>query len=103
LDNDIYEAIEGLGKFFRELCSGTLNKDVLAEMKKEIPVISVKLEKIFPLGLFDVMVHLLVHLPDEAFLRGLVQYGWMYPIERQLYTLKRYICQEYGTTRGFDC
>jgi hypothetical protein len=28
------------------------------------------------------MVHLAVHLPDEALLRGPVQYGWMYPIER---------------------
>ena len=37
------------------------------------------------------MVHLAVHLPDEALLRGPVQYGWMYPIERRLYTLKRYV------------
>ncbi|XP_039815317.1 uncharacterized protein LOC120678241 [Panicum virgatum] len=91
LDNDIYEAIAELGKFFRELCSKTLNKDVLAKMKEEIPMILVKLEKIFPLAFFDVMMHLAVHLPDEALLRGPVQYGWMYPIERRLYTLKRYV------------
>jgi hypothetical protein len=48
LDKDIYEALAELGKFFRELCSKTLNKDVLVEMKKEIPIILVKLEKIFP-------------------------------------------------------
>jgi len=35
------------------------------------------------------MVHLAVHLPDEAILRGPVQFGWMYPIEQRLYTLKR--------------
>ena len=35
------------------------------------------------------MVHLAVHLPDEAILRGPVQFGWMYPVERRLYTLKR--------------
>ena len=34
------------------------------------------------------MVHLAVHLPDEALLRGPVQYGWMYPIEQWLGTLK---------------
>jgi hypothetical protein len=34
LDKDIYAALAELGKFFRELCSKTLNKDVLAEMKK---------------------------------------------------------------------
>jgi hypothetical protein len=30
------------------------------------------------------MVHLAIHLPKEAMLRGPVQYGWMYPIERRL-------------------
>jgi hypothetical protein len=29
-----------------------------------------------------------INLPDEAILRGPVQYGWMYPVERRLYTLK---------------
>jgi hypothetical protein len=48
MDKDIYEAIAELGKFFRELCSKTLNKDVLVEMKKELPIILVKLEKISP-------------------------------------------------------
>jgi hypothetical protein len=35
------------------------------------------------------MVHLAVHLPAEAMLRGPVQFEWMYPVERRLYTLKR--------------
>jgi hypothetical protein len=91
LDKDIYEAIAELGKFFRELCSKSLNKDVLNEMKKEIPIILVKLEKISPSDFFDVMMHLAVHLLEEALLRGPVQYGWMYPIERWSYTLKRYV------------
>jgi hypothetical protein len=68
MDKDIYEAIAELGKFFRELCSKTLNKDVLVEMKKEIPIILVKLEKISHPAFFDVMMHLAVHLPDEALL-----------------------------------
>jgi hypothetical protein len=79
---DIYEAIAELGTFFRQLCRRTLDNDVLAEMKKEIPIILVKLEKKFPPSFFDVMIHLVVHLPNETLLRGPVQYGWMYPIER---------------------
>jgi hypothetical protein len=55
-----------------QLCSRTLDKDALAEMRKEIPIILVKLEKNFPLAFFDVMIHLDVHLPDEALLQGLV-------------------------------
>jgi hypothetical protein len=68
LDKDIYEAIAEFGTFFRQLCSRTLDKFVLAEMKIEIPIILVKLEKKFPLTFFDVMMHLVVHLPDEALL-----------------------------------
>jgi hypothetical protein len=68
LDQDIYEALADLGKFFRELCSKIVNKDVLTDIKKEIPIILVKLERIFPPAFFDVMVHLVVHLLDEALL-----------------------------------
>lgn len=81
LDDDIYQAIAELGKFFRELCSQTLNKEVLVRMKTEIPLILCNLKKIFPSAFFDFMVHLAVHLPDEAILRGPVQYGWMYRVE----------------------
>jgi hypothetical protein len=68
LDKDICEAIVELGTFFRQLCSRTLDKDVLAEMKKEIPIILVKLEENFPPAFLDVMIHLVVHLPDKALL-----------------------------------
>ena len=67
-ENDIYETVAELGIFFRELCSKTLNKDVLAQMNKEIPILLCKLEKIFPPALFDVMMHLHVHLPKEELL-----------------------------------
>ena len=86
--NDIYEAIAELGNFFRQLCSKTLRLDVLHQMKEDIPIILCKLEKFFPPAFFDVMVHLAVHLPDEAILRGPVHYGWMYPVERRLGYLK---------------
>jgi hypothetical protein len=52
-----------------------LSKDVLVEMKKEIPIILVKLEKNFPPAFFDVMIHLVVHLPDGALLRVLCNMG----------------------------
>ena len=67
---DVYEAVVELGTFFRELCSRNLRIDVAKRLKEEIPLILCKLEKIFPPAFFDVMVHLVVHLPDEALLRG---------------------------------
>lgn len=41
-----------------------------------------KLEHIFPL-----MVNLSIHLESEVKLGGLIQYGWMYPIERIVYII----------------
>ena len=80
-----------LGIFFRELCSRTLKIDVLHRLRSQIPIILCKLEKKIPPAFFDVMVHLAVHLPDEAILRGPVQFGWMYRVERCLGTLKGYV------------
>ena len=88
---DVYEVIAELGRFFRQLCSKTLKVDALHKMKEDIVLILCKLEKIYPPAFFDVMVHLAVHLPDEALLRGPVQYGWMYPIEGRLGTFKRFV------------
>ncbi|XP_066316172.1 uncharacterized protein [Miscanthus floridulus] len=88
---DVYEAVAELGTFFRELCSRNMRIDVVKRLKEEIPLILCKLEKIFPPAFFDVMVHLAAHLPDEALLRGPIQYGWMYPIERRLGTLKNFV------------
>jgi hypothetical protein len=62
----------------------TLRKVVLKRLKVEIVIILCKLEKLFPPAFFDVMLHLTIHLPDEALLRCTVHYGWMYPAERRL-------------------
>ena len=63
----------------------------MERLKWDIPHILCKLEKIFPPAFFDVMVHLAVHIPDEALLRGPIQYRWMYPIERRLGMLKNFL------------
>ena len=46
---------------------------------------------IFPPAFFDIMMHLPVHLAEEAKLGGPVCFRWMYPIERYLRTLKGYV------------
>ena len=67
---DIYVAIAELGRFFRELCSRKLNIAAIHRLKDQISRILCNLEKKIPPAFFDVMVHLAVHLPDEALLRG---------------------------------
>jgi len=78
----------GVGLFFRDLCSRTLQKDRLQILKQNIVLIICNLEKIFPPSFFDVMQHLPVHLPYEAELGGPVNYRWMYVFERNFKKLK---------------
>jgi hypothetical protein len=102
MDNDMYIAIAELGNFFQQLCAKTLKLNVLHRMKPKIPIVLCKLEKLFPPAFFDVMVHLTIHLPNEAILRGSVQYGWMYPVKIQLYIFEAF-CEEHGTTWSLNC
>lgn len=46
---------------------------------------------IFPPSFFDVMVHLPIHIAEEARLGGPVFYRWIYLVERYLRTLKGYV------------
>jgi hypothetical protein len=61
---------------------------MLEKLEKEIQVLICKLEKIFLPGWFNMMQHLLVHLPYEAKVGSPVQYRWMYHNERALKCLK---------------
>ncbi|KAM6581559.1 hypothetical protein CsatA_005333 [Cannabis sativa] len=43
------------------------------------------------LSFFDIMIHLVLHLPEEAILGGPFFMRWMYPIERYMNKLKTYV------------
>jgi hypothetical protein len=51
----------------------TLKVNILKQVKVDIIVILCKMEQIFSLAFFDIMVHLAVHLLQEAELGGPVQ------------------------------
>ncbi|CAN6568194.1 unnamed protein product [Malus baccata var. baccata] len=57
-----------------------------------------KFEQIFPPAFFTSMIHVMIHLPNEALLARPVNRQWMYPIERHLikhhtFYLCRYISE----------
>ncbi|XP_052728261.1 uncharacterized protein LOC128195210 [Vigna angularis] len=89
LPSHVLNPIAEISHFFRDLCSTTLNKDDLAKMEENIPLILCKMERIFPPSFFDSMEHLPIHLPYEARLGGPVHYRWMYPFERFMGYAKR--------------
>ncbi|KAI5324047.1 hypothetical protein L3X38_033120 [Prunus dulcis] len=58
-------------------------------LRHDIVQVLCKFEMIFPPAFFTSMMHVIVHLPEEALLAGPVNYRWMYPIERLLGELKK--------------
>jgi hypothetical protein len=71
-----------LSRFFRLLCSKKLLPLDLIQLEMDIVVILCELERVFPPSAFNIMMHLCVHLAYEARMAGLLQFRWMYPIER---------------------
>ena len=85
LPKEVFEPIIEMGLFFKNLCSKCLTIENLNSLEKQIVLTLCKMETVFPLAFFDVMVHLPIHLAEEAKLAGPVQYRWMYPIERSIF------------------
>ena len=80
-----------VAQFFRQLTARTLRLSELEQYQDKIALLVCKLERVFPAAFFTVMVHLLVHLPFEAILGGPVHLRWMYPIERYIGRLKKFV------------
>ncbi|KAK8949378.1 hypothetical protein KSP39_PZI006024 [Platanthera zijinensis] len=82
---EVYDPVVELSVFFKDLCSKVLSIEVLDKLEKNIAITLCKLERIFPPSFFTIMMHLPIHLAQEARVAGPVQYRWMYPIERYVY------------------
>jgi hypothetical protein len=80
-----------LSYLFRQLCAKEISRTVIDDLEKVAPVLICKLEKIFPPGFFTLMLHLIVHLPNEVRMGGPVHCHWCYLVEGNLKTL----CKKY--------
>lgn len=88
MPKQVASALIRLGAFFRVLCKKVLEPKDIKNLESEIVDILCQLEKIFVPSFFDIMVHLPIHLVEEARLGGPVQDRWMYSKERYLGKLK---------------
>jgi hypothetical protein len=87
-DDVVWMVLVKLISFYRQLCAKEITIEMMEKLEKEILVLLCKMEKKFPLGFFNPMQHLLIHLPYEAKVYGPVQYTWMYHIKRAIRYLK---------------
>jgi hypothetical protein len=80
---DLWKMFAELSYFYRQIYSKQVSKAIMQRLEKKIAVLVCKMETVFPPGWFNVIQHLLVHLPWEARVGGLVQFRWMYSQERE--------------------
>ncbi|KAL0440441.1 UNVERIFIED_CONTAM: hypothetical protein Slati_2527100 [Sesamum latifolium] len=88
LPKSVWSALTEVSLLFQIICSTTLDVDKVQEFEDSVALIFCNLEKIFLPSFFESMEHLIVHLPYEPRVGGLVQYRWMYLFERFLRDLK---------------
>ncbi|XP_071714749.1 uncharacterized protein [Rutidosis leptorrhynchoides] len=91
LDTSISTPIIELCLFFKQLCARTLMMSDMEDAKVKLINILCSLEQIFPPSFFDIMIHLVMHLPEEAIQGGPVYMRWMYLFERYMKKLKNYV------------
>ncbi|KAL8094208.1 hypothetical protein AgCh_035911 [Apium graveolens] len=88
---EVAVALMRLSAFFRGLCGKVIEVEDILKSQEEIIEILCRLETIFPPAIFDMMVHLPVHLCKELEFGGPVHHRWMFGIERYLSKLKSYV------------
>ncbi|GJX16181.1 hypothetical protein Tco_0217013 [Tanacetum coccineum] len=88
LPDKIAKPIIDLCSLFKQICSATLMEDDMLKAQIKVVDILCELELIYPPALFDIMVHLVIHLPLEALEGGPICPWWMYPFERYMKKLK---------------
>ena len=64
LQSDVVDTLVALSKFFQRICAKELKKSDVRSLQEDIVYIMCKLEMIFPPTFFDIMIHLMIHLPE---------------------------------------
>ena len=84
LQKNVSSVLIELSNFFNDLCSKVGIVEEFALLTYRITSILCHLENVFPPLFnvfpplfFDIMVHLPIHLADEAKIAGPIQYQWM--------------------------
>jgi hypothetical protein len=71
-----------ISNFFKKLSSPVIRISDMEKLEANIAETLSFLETVFVPSFFDIMVHLMVHLPTQARIAGPVHFRSMWPIER---------------------
>lgn len=84
-------AIARASNIWRRVCTKVWDPSTYEDLLKDVAMTLCILEMHLPPSFFDVMTHLLVHVVEELDLCGPLTTRWMYPIERYLKVLKKWV------------
>src|SRR6187551_1338047 len=88
---NVRKAIVKLCAFLNAISQKVINPDHLDQLQNDVVQCLVSFEMIFPPSFFNIMTHLLVHLVKEIRILGLVFLHNMFPFERFMGVLKKYV------------
>jgi hypothetical protein len=80
-----------LCSFFNTISQKVVDPMKLTKLRDDLTLMMCNLKTIFPPSFFDVMPHLLVHIVHEMKYLGPVFLHQMYPFERFMTVLKKYV------------
>lgn len=91
LSSGVRETIICLGNLFQRIYSKVICRSEIVQLKTCAIEVLCLLELNFPLGFFDIITHLIVHLVNKIEICGLVHARWCYSVERYLGVLTKYV------------
>ena len=78
-----------LGLILKRMSLHVLDPSNFDSLREEVVEVHCLLERELPPTIFNISMHLLIHLENELEHCGLVRTRWMYPIERYMKGLKK--------------
>ena len=91
LPDKVRDPIIKLCSFFNAILQKVIDPNKLEKLHDDIIITLCRLEMYFPPSFFDMMVHLIVHLVKQIQILGPVFMHQMYPFERFMGVLKKYV------------
>ena len=91
LPENVRLVVVKLCAFMNEISQKAINPNNLIKLQKDIVECLVSFEMVFPPSFFNIMTHLLVHIVTEITILGPVFLHNMFPFERFMAVLKKYV------------
>ncbi|KAK1602397.1 hypothetical protein QYE76_018960 [Lolium multiflorum] len=91
LPENVRLPIVKLCAFLNAISQKVINPEILPRLQNDVVQCLVSFELVFPPSFFNIMTHLLVHLVDEISILGPVFLHNMFPFERFMGVLKKYV------------